>query len=381
MTRITHVNLGGASSAADGIGSVVESLRREQGSRGEEVLVLGPGSGADRGSIGRTCSAAVRQLSAFGPDIVHFHSVFRPVHALLAAWCRRSGLPYVVSPHSAFAAAALRRDPLRKRFWIRTVDGPMLHGASGVICLTPQERTEVLDAVPGVGTHVVPNLVPGIERPVVRTRPASTRHARRQRIVTLARYDVYQKGLDRISAVAALLPDVDFVVHGTFDGNDPAGARELIRVSPPNLAFPGIVTGAEKYRVLAEADLYLQPSRWEGMSVAVLEAMRAGVPCAVSPEVALTLGDGAETVTVVPDEPDQAAESVTRLLGDPEMRCDHARDAQRWAERMTDPDHVIAALHQAYELGETVPGRGRSNTRRSGAVSTTTVRIERSPQQ
>lgn len=379
MNRIVHVNLGGTVSAADGIGSVIESLCRAQRLRGHEVLVLGPEHGPDRGTPLRTLLAATRQLSEFRPDIVHFHSVFRPIHAVLAGWCRRNSLPYVVSPHSAFAVAALQRDALRKKLWIRAVDGPMLRRASGVICLTGQERAEVMDVVPDAGTHVIPNLLSDAWQPASGTGRPASRSAGPPRVVTLARYDVYQKGLDRISAIAALLPGVDFVVYGTFDGNDPEAAGQLIRDAPPNLTFPGIVVGPEKMRVLAEADLYLQPSRWEGMSVAVLEAMRSGVPCVVSPEVALTLGDGAETVLVVPDNPGTAAEAVSQLLGDPTTTGGYAEDAQAWVDRTTDPDHVISALHQAYEHGVAILSSGRSDQRWSGS-GTVLARVEKGRQ-
>lgn len=379
MTRIAHVNLGGTGSAADGIGSVIESLCRAQRLRGDEVLALGPEHGPERGTHRRTLSAATRRLSEFRPDIVHFHSVFRPVHAVLAVWCRRNRLPYVVSPHSAFAVAALQRDALRKKLWICAVDGPMLRRASAVICLTGQERAEVLEAIPGAGTHIVPNLLSDAWQPAARTGRPALSSAGPPRVVTLARYDVYQKGLDRISAVAALLPDVDFVVHGTFDANDPEGARRLIRDAPPNLTFPGIVVGAEKTRVLAEADLYLQLSRWEGMSVAVLEAMRSGVPCVVSPEVALTLGDGVETVHVVPDNPATVAEAVSWLLGDPTARSDYVEAARDWVDRTTDPDNVISALHQVYEHGVAILSSGRSDNRWNGS-GTVLARVEKGRQ-
>lgn len=349
MKRIAHVNLGRTHLIADGIGSVIESLHREQTLRGYEVLVLDPGTDPAPGNPWQTTATAVRQLSAFRPDIVHLHSLFRPVHALLALWCRLNKTPFVVAPHGALAGGGLQRDALRKRLWIRAIDGPMLRRAPGVLCLTEQERVEVLTAVPGARTHVVPNLLSDALAVAPGNQWSGGQGDGRRRVVTLARYDVHQKGLDRIAAVAVLLADVDFVVHGTFDGNDPEGARRLIRTAPPNLAFPGLVVGAEKERSLTGADLYFQPSRWEGMSVAVLEAMRAGVPCVVSREVALTLGDGAGTVFVIPDDPMTAADVMSRALGDPKAGSSHARAAKAWVDRTTTPDSVIAALQRAYE--------------------------------
>lgn len=349
MKRIAHVNLGKTKLVADGIGSVIESLRREQTSRGYEVLVLDPGIDPAPGNPWPAAAVAVRQLSAFRPDIVHFHSLFRPIHALLAVWCRMSGTPFVVAPHSALASAALQRDALRKRLWISAIDGPILRRAPGVLCLTEQEQAEVLATVPSSRTYVVPNLLSDGSAVAPGNRWLGGRESDRRKVVTLARYDVYQKGLDRIAAVAERLADVDFVVHGSFDGNDPEGARQLIQTAPPNLTFADVVVGVEKERALIRADLYYQPSRWEGMSVAVLEAMRAGVPCVVSNEVALTLGDGAGTVHVVSSNPVTAAEELAQILEDPKAGSAHSKAAKEWVDRTTTPDNVIAALQRAYE--------------------------------
>ena len=69
--------------------------------------------------------------------------------------------------------------------------------------------------------------------------------------------------------------------------------------------------------LLAAADLYLNASRWEGLSVALLEAMAAGTAV-----VATSVGETPNILTkemgilVPPDEPIRMAEAISSLLDD-----------------------------------------------------------------
>jgi glycosyltransferase involved in cell wall biosynthesis len=98
--------------------------------------------------------------------------------------------------------------------------------------------------------------------------------------------------------------------------------------------------------LLAAADLFVQPSRFEGQSNALLEAMNAGVPILASdiPPQAETLrgDDGAPVGRLLPVDDESAwATEIVSLLGDPERRARMAARARRRAgdftiERMAD---------------------------------------------
>lgn len=51
--------------------------------------------------------------------------------------------------------------------------------------------------------------------------------------------------------------------------------------------FPGLVTGEEKARIWENAELFILPSRWEGLPLSILEALGHGVPCVVTPETGM----------------------------------------------------------------------------------------------
>jgi glycosyltransferase involved in cell wall biosynthesis len=81
--------------------------------------------------------------------------------------------------------------------------------------------------------------------------------------------------------------------------------------------FDGGVTNLRQY--LAAADVFVLPSRSEGFSNAIIEAMAASLPV-----VATNVGGNAEAVTdgisgfLVPsDDPDALSAAILRLLSDP----------------------------------------------------------------
>jgi glycosyltransferase involved in cell wall biosynthesis len=89
----------------------------------------------------------------------------------------------------------------------------------------------------------------------------------------------YQKGPWRFSAVAKSCADLpaQFVWMG---GGDMADI--LVLDHAPNLQMTGWLTHAEVAQRLAHADVFLMPSLWEGMPLALIEAQAAGIPAVVA---------------------------------------------------------------------------------------------------
>lgn len=333
--RIWHVNVGNHAGPVDGVAVISTQLARDQAALGHDVRLIVSAApehhGAVREAAGDEVSltlvaaprdalraaSALLAVPALRPDVAHLHSVFRPVHRLLARRARRWGVPVVLSPHSGLAPDLLLRDRLRKSVYGELVERRFHRSADGVHALQLVERDDVLrycrDAsrpVEVIANPFAPGLV-DVRRwtgPVVPGPP---------RVVMLSRYDVYQKGLDRVVGMAAELPHVVFDIYGHADKNDPAAADALRAVAPENVRFLAPVHGEDKLRVLREADVFLQPSRVEGLSVALVEAMTLGVPCAVSGYVGRSLDMGGNhTALVLHDAPAAAAVQLAALLGD-----------------------------------------------------------------
>ncbi len=128
-----------------------------------------------------------------------------------------------------------------------------------------------------------------------------------------------QKGLDTLLAAAALVPDAVFVIAG--DGPDRAvletrarglGIAERVRFLGPRPDVP---------QLLAVADLFVLPSLFEGLPLAVLEAMAAAKPVVAS-RIGGTDEAVVESVTgllVPPSDPGALAGAIRTVLADPQL--------------------------------------------------------------
>jgi glycosyltransferase involved in cell wall biosynthesis len=97
-------------------------------------------------------------------------------------------------------------------------------------------------------------------------------------VMTASRFDV-AKNMKEWAAVAALCPEMFFVVLG--DGDQRVDFEQTwTRTFPERVRCLGMVT--QPWRFFAAADAYLSTSLWEGLPLAVLEAMSMAVPVVAS---------------------------------------------------------------------------------------------------
>jgi glycosyltransferase involved in cell wall biosynthesis len=291
--------------------------------------------------------AAMRSLRALlregGYELVHCHSAKAGVLGRLAA--RRSGARVVYSPHS-FSFVG---EHSRHRVAAATlIERALARLTDTILCVCEWERRLALErriASPGQlrvvhnGTDPCPsNVAPDPRLTALRAAgplAGAVAHLRRQK-----RIDVL---LDAIPAVLERLPDarIAIVGNGPLRSTLERRARELGLLDGERVVFLDFEEPAARY--LRALDLYVLPSGWEALPIAVLEALACGVP-----QVATDVGGTSEAVApetgvlVPPGRPDALAEAIVELLGDPERRAAMA-EASRRRHRDRFPAEAMAA--------------------------------------
>jgi glycosyltransferase involved in cell wall biosynthesis len=183
------------------------------------------------------------------------------------------------------------------------------------------------------------------------------------------------KGIDILVQAAALavrkIPNVIFAVIGGSI-QEPGHWDELqaaIKRAELERNFRFLGTRTDVYALLKQSDIFCLPSRSEGMSNALLEAMACRLPC-----VATSVGGNPEVVVdgisgfLVPSEDSAAlASSIIGLLGDRARARRMGQAGRRVVESKFTLHHMSRRLSQLY--GDLLHRRGLVSRTASTALS------------
>jgi len=99
------------------------------------------------------------------------------------------------------------------------------------------------------------------------------------------------------------------------------------------IALPGVFDTVED--ILAAADAFVLPSHFEGMSISLLEAMAAGLPCVVSdiPGNRVVVSPGETGLTFDLEHPLQMADAICKILGNQPLATQLGAAARRHVQQ------------------------------------------------
>lgn len=240
---------------------------------------------ASAGSF-RWCPAIGPELAAFPAGVAHVHGMWTDLHRRAAAWARRKRIPCLVAPCGMLDAAALRWGSWKKGPAWAAYQRSALRDAAALQAKSEQEYDDIRRA--GLRTPVV--LIPNPVAPP----PADAWTADRFRaafgleqgcrvVLYLGRIHPV-KGVAHLARAWAALrashPDWRLVLAGPDEGGHRAGVERELEASgcAGSFLFTGMLSDRQKGGAFAAAELFAMPSRFENFGLAVVEAMRAGLP-------------------------------------------------------------------------------------------------------
>lgn len=216
-------------------------------------------------------------------DILHGHGFYSAMNLVLGLAARAHRVPLVYHVHGIFEPWILARSRWKKRIAHFLFENANFRYASLWRALTLKEADQI--RAQGIKAPIVvcPN---GVElrtfASVAGLRSAAAKSGRS--LLFLARIHP-KKGLDILVEAWASLPKRERDGWSlTVAGPDELGHRAEIEMLAQRLGvsnelkFVGEVSGESKLRCLAGADAFVLPSRSEGFSVAILEAMACRLP-------------------------------------------------------------------------------------------------------
>lgn len=348
-----------------GVPHYVAALTRFQCDAGWRVTVAAPPSGPLRGWLdgsgveyvpweakrdpGPSVTRETRDLAAIlktsHASLIHLHSAKA---GLVGRWVVRGRRATVFQPHSWTFEAV----PTSARMIMTTWERLGARWCDRIICVSESEKQAARSVGIDAPCAVVPN---GVDLAKWKVPSPTDRSESRQKlqvppgplVVSVGRVR-RQKGhdvlLDAWPGVLERVPDAQLVIVG--DGPERAGlmSREVPRVS-----FVGELPDASDW--VTASDLVALPSRYEGMSLAMLEAMASGTSVVITDVAGAREAMGAESGAIVPIEDRRAlARAIADRLLDRDLAQAEGRTGRRRIERQHSFDRTGTEMTQLYEL-------------------------------
>jgi len=265
----------------------------------------------------------VETARRFRVDIIHAHLTENTLLAVLAAR-RLEHLKVCATVHSVVFSP--QRGPLSLRGWLKRTAIERIFCRADRIIAVSREVAQAVQATSKVPLERITTIPNGVEPNPYHTerdrfalRKSLNLPLNRPIVASVGRL-IHLKGYQHLEAALALIPSERrplALIIGDGPDRNQLEARAIALGLSEDIRFLGYRRDVPA--VLAASDLFVLPSLWEGLPLALLEAMSAGLPV-----VATSVGGNAEVLEegksglLVPPRNETAlARAMSRLLENP----------------------------------------------------------------
>lgn len=218
------------------------------------------------------------------------HGVFQVEILMVIALLLIFRSNFLIVPHSSLSKNAFRSMFNLKSVFYHILIKYFIYFAKGIVYLNHNEKKSSI--YKGENFHIISN---GVNLPVNNEHLEHLIRREKLKFCFLGRYDVQHKGIDRLlnflSQLLSTKPSLKW--HLDIYGSDIKGDRKKVENLILKLGLAshvsthGPVYGDDKANILKSIDIFTLTSRYEGMPIAVLEALAFGKFCFLSKETNL----------------------------------------------------------------------------------------------
>ena len=290
-------------------------------------------------------------------ELVHIHGLWTIPTSYAAYIARKHGRPYIITPHGMLDRWSMRRSQLKKLSYRLLVEQESLNCSAAVHFLNAEEWNEGKEFIEKTKVFVLGNGVDVSSLSKLPSRNASRTSQPQlgESLIILFLGRLHEKkGLELLlrsfKSLAQPREDISLVVAGTDTNGYGKRMRHLAQKLgiEERVMFTGEVLGDQKKMWLGAADVFVLPSYQEGDSVAVKEALAAGIPVIISRACHLPEVEEFEAGIVCDNTEESLRNSLGRLLGNSALREQMSDNARLLAASRYDVKEVVGKLGDIY---------------------------------
>lgn len=229
-----------------------------------------------------------RLLLAANLDLLHLHGIWMYPSRSAAQWARRTGKPYIISPHGMLDPWITGRGKAKKALARAGYERASWKAATFFHALTGREAGDIARESGRSDAVVIPNPGPPVTEQPVAQRPFTFGYI--GRIHPKKNLAPLVAAWSSLTASGALPQGASLRIAGWGAEEDVDALKAQIAASAGDIAFLGPVFGAAKEELINTSRFIVLPSLSEGLPMAMLEAWSAGTPVLMTQECNLPDG-------------------------------------------------------------------------------------------
>jgi glycosyltransferase involved in cell wall biosynthesis len=278
--------------------------------------------------FGRALASLWRALDSIEPTVFHIHFASRGSalrKLLLALLVIRARRPLILHAHGGgFDKFHRQLPPVLRRMVNRT-----LQQANLLITLSTHWRDFYIREC-----ELAPSQVVVLQNPVkVPARLADRANRPEVQFLHLGKLGKSKGSFDLVHAFLALPAELRARARLVLAGNGDLEGVRRAAAAEPRIQVLSWIDSTERDRLLSESDVFALPSYAEGVPMALLEAMAAGLPCITTPVGGIpdVFTAGAEGMFVTPGDRAQLTRVMSQYIEDEPARLAAGRRAHERA--------------------------------------------------
>lgn len=291
-------------------------------------------------------------------DLVHIQELWHYPGYIASKIARSRNVPYIVTIHGELNEWNLQQKRLKKQIYMTAIQRGILQKSAALHAITQAESNRIRQLEIETPVAMIPN---GIHTEEFENLPDRSQFVSRypeleNRLIVLFLGRIQQKkGLDILAQAFGNLvrtrDDVRLVVAGPDEDNTLTEIKTILKSQGAleKAVFPGMLTGEQKLEALSAADIFALTSYSEGFSVALLEALSAGLPLVITDECNFPeVGDSRAGFVVRPND-SETASALMSLLDSADLRREMSENARRLVRSNYTWERIAEKMFTLYE--------------------------------